>query len=146
MIVFDLTCQCGIIFEGWFADRADFAHQEEGGLIICPACGGSEVRKILSPVRALGVRAGVEEGATQVAVPVSPEAKASELLRELQEHVLRNFEDVGVGLAEESLKIRYGLARARNLRGVATRAEEEMLAGEGIELLTIPLPVKPKGN
>lgn len=146
MIVFDLACQCGVIFEGWFADRDDFTRQAEGGLISCPVCGGSGVRKILSPVRALGAKAGEEENITQVAVPVSPEAKAREFLRALQEHVLNNFEDVGTRLAEESLKARYGLVEARNLRGVATPAEEEMLAGEGIELFKIPMPDKLNGN
>ena len=77
---------------------------------------------------------------------VSPEAKANEALKALQEHVLNNFEDVGTRLAEESLKVRYGLVEARNLRGVATQAEEKMLAGEGIELVKIPLPDKRKGN
>lgn len=146
MIVFDLTCQCGVIFEGWFADRGDFVRQEDEGLLTCPVCGGSGVRKILSPVRTLGGAKGSEESATQVAVPVSPEAKAIEVFKALQEHVLNNFEDVGTRLAEESLKARYGLSEARNLRGVATPAEEEMLAGEGIELFKIPLPSKPKGN
>lgn len=48
MIVFDLTYQCGVIFEGWFADSGDFASQQvEGLLFSCPACGGKGVRKIL---------------------------------------------------------------------------------------------------
>lgn len=145
MIVFDLTCQCGVIFEGWFADSGDFASQQDEGLLSCPACGGRGVRKILSPVRALG-GAKRSEKTTQVAMAVSPEAKANEAFKALQEHVLNNFEDVGTRLAEESLKMRYGLVEARNLRGVATQAEEKMLAGEGIELVKIPLPDKRKGN
>jgi hypothetical protein len=36
MIVFDLACECGLIFEGWFSDRADFACQDNLGLLVCP--------------------------------------------------------------------------------------------------------------
>jgi hypothetical protein len=146
MIVYDLSCQCGAIFEGWFADLADFVRQTEEGLLSCPVCGGSNIRKILSPVRALGAKGGEEENSTQLAVPVAPEAKAATVFKALQQHVRNNFEDVGSRLAEESLKVRYGLAEARNLRGIATPAEEKMLAGEGIELVKIPMPGRPKGN
>lgn len=145
MIVYDLACDCGTTFEGWFADRVDFARQEAEGLLVCPACGGGKVRKILSPVRAIGVRGG-EAAATQVAVPAAPEEQGGAVLKALQDYVRNNFEDVGTGLAEECLKVRYGLAAERNLRGIATPAEEEVLAGEGIKLVKIPLPAKPKGN
>ncbi len=143
MIVFDLTCDCGLIFEGWFGDRTDFERQDHEGLLVCPACGGREVRKILSPVRAC-FSLQREEAVSPAALSSSSEAKARDLLKTLQDYVLDNFEDVGTGLSEESLKMRYGLAEERKIRGVATPVEEEMLAREGIKLLKIPLPAKPK--
>jgi hypothetical protein len=142
MIVFDLACECGLIFEGWFGDRADFERQEADGLLVCPACGGGEVRKILSPVRRYS--RGQGEGGGPPVAAASPEAKALELLKTLQNYVLDNFEDVGSRLCEESLKVRFGLAKERNIRGVVTEAEEKMLDQEGIKLLKIPLPAKPE--
>jgi hypothetical protein len=64
-------------------------------------------------------------------------------LRSVQEFVDKNFEDVGAKLAEESLKIHYGVANPRNIRGVATTDEERLLQDEGIELLKIPWLKKP---
>ena len=145
MIVFELACGCGELFEGWFEDRADFERQAGTGLLICPTCGSPEVHKVLSPVRSLKGGKGGERSA-QVAVAASPEEAAGQALKALQEYVLRNYEDVGSELARECLKVRYGLNKARNIRGVATEVEEEMLNEEGIELLKIPLPAKPEGD
>ena len=64
------------------------------------------------------------------------------MLRSLQEYVVSNYEDVGSKLAEESLKIHYGLEEPRNIRGSSTEEEEKVLKKEGIEILKIPLPVK----
>ena len=143
MIVFDLACKCGVVFEGWFADRADFERQLESGLLACPDCGGGEVGKILSPVRTVK-SGGVSAEPTGAALAAAPEGQAQALLQVVRQLVLDNFVDVGPELARESLKIHYGLSAPRNIRGGVTVAEEEMLAGEGIELLKIPLPGKPE--
>ncbi len=50
-----------------------------------------------------------------------------------------NFDDVGTRLAEESLRIHYGIEKPRNFRGVATEEEERMLRKEGMELLKVPI-------
>lgn len=62
-----------------------------------------------------------------------------QILHGLSEYVLAHFEDVGTRLAEESLRIHYGIEEPRNLRGVATEEEEDILRKEGIELLKMPL-------
>ncbi|MDH3996470.1 MAG: DUF1178 family protein, partial [Desulfobulbaceae bacterium] len=72
---------------------------------------------------------------------VSP-ADAEKALATLQKFVEENFEDVGVDLAKESLKIHYGVAEPRNLRGVTTESEEKKLKEEGIKLLKIPMLLK----
>jgi len=63
MIVYDLACECGYIFEGWFQDRDDFVAQQEAGLLNCPDCGGNTIRKILSPVTTGSPDAGIENRA-----------------------------------------------------------------------------------
>ena len=45
MIVFDLSCDFGHRFEGWFGSSSDFADQMDRGLVTCPECGSSEVIK-----------------------------------------------------------------------------------------------------
>lgn len=143
MIVFDLRCDCGCQFEGWFRDRQDFDRQEEDELLVCPSCGDGRIRKILSPVK---VRRGMEVPDKNThtlsgEVDLSPE-KAEAALRALQDYVEKNFEDVGSSLAAESLKIHYGVEEPRNIRGITTPKEEKILKDEGINLLKIPMPVK----
>ena len=45
MIVYDLTCDHGHRFEGWFGSSDDYADQKAKGLLACPACGSAEVAK-----------------------------------------------------------------------------------------------------
>jgi hypothetical protein len=144
MIVFDLVCVCGFTFEGWFQDRSDFDNQQTASFIVCPQCGGREIRKLLSPIRFQSAGSAEEthlqKGSTD---SVSPE-DVDKALETLQKFVEENFEDVGVDLAKESLKMHYGVSKPRNIRGVTTESEEKKLQEEGISLLKIPMPVKIK--
>ena len=139
MIVYDLACACGSIFEGWFQDRAEFFGQLEAGLITCPDCGGNEIRKILSPISVCSslpsppVATGRAEDNDVSATAVLT------ALRTIRKYVEKNFEDVGTKLAEESLKIHYGVEEPRNIRGIVTAEEEKTLEREGIELLKVPI-------
>ncbi len=142
MIIFDLQCICGVQFEGWFNSRDDFDRQHAEGKVLCPDCGSEKVRKILSPV---SIHTGSQ--ATE-AVPSHLETGASsalQFLRSFQDFVEKNFEDVGAKLAEESLKMHYGVEEPRNIRGVTTAEQEKMLRDEGIELLKVPLRKKETG-
>ncbi len=153
MIVFDLACACGCRFEGWFHDRADYERQEREGLLQCPACGGHQVCKALSPVAfhggghgrkpaAAGADAAAQEGGDLLRQAVDAFGRA------LRRYVERHFEDVGTRFAETALRMHYGVDEARNIRGVASEAEEEMLRKEGVEFLSISLPRagKPRGD
>ncbi len=141
MIVFDLACLCGCQFEGWFQDHDDFQSQQRKGLLSCPACGGNEVRKIMSAVTVrtgssiTDHRVGDSESNAEAAVLKAAVA----FLEKVQRYVEKNFEDVGTKFPEEALKIHYGVRETRNIRGVATVEEEKMLKKEGIELLKVPI-------
>lgn len=142
MIVFELACVCGYTFEGWFQDRSDFKNQQTASFLVCPQCGGREIRKILSPTR-FHSSGSAEDLPSTIRSPdsVSP-ADAEKALETLQKFVAENFEDVGTDLAKEALKIHYGVSEPRNIRGITTESEEERLKEEGISLLKIPMPVK----
>ena len=142
MIVFDLACVCGYIFEGWFHDREHFENQRSASFLECPRCGSTEIRKILSPVRFQSASREVDNLLDKhPAEPVSAE-DAARALETLQKFVEDNFQDVGADLAQEALKIHYGVAEPKNIRGFATEPEEKKLQEEGIKLLKIPMPVK----
>jgi hypothetical protein len=59
------------------------------------------------------------------------------------EFVEKNFDNVGADFATEALKIHYGAAEPRNIRGVSTKEEEKTLKEEGIQFIKIPMPVRP---
>jgi hypothetical protein len=132
MIVFDLECSEGHLFEGWFDGLEAFEQQQAEGLVSCPHCGDKMVRRVMSPV---SVKKAV------------PQAKSKEtgidyhrLAKEIVDYVQSNFEDVGSRFAGEALKMHYGVSEKKNIRGSATSDEEKTLKEEGIEFFKIPLP------
>ncbi len=51
MLVVDLHCEHGHLFEGWFASADDLASQQVRGLVSCPVCASTEVVRRPSAVR-----------------------------------------------------------------------------------------------
>ena len=137
MIVFDLECSRGHKFEGWFDSGKAFEEQCEQGLVSCPICGDTDVRRILSPV-ALKKARGPNDQSDQPSDGIDYKRLAQEIVRYVQE----NFEDVGPKFATEALKMHYGITEPRNIRGSATEEEEKILKEEGIEFFKIPFPKK----
>jgi hypothetical protein len=50
-----------------------------------------------------------------------------------------HFDDVGPDFTKESLKMHYGVAEKRNIRGSATAEEEKTLKQEGVQYFKIPV-------
>ena len=150
MIAFDFVCECGYTFEGWFRDYEDYVHQQSANMIVCPGCEKTDtVRKILSPVavhtRDRSSESSIERSQKEIELSQDVDS-AIKTLRELQEFVERNFEDVGAEFAEKTLKIHYGIEKPQNIRGVVTDEEEKVLTQEGIKLLKIPMLKKERSS
>ena len=60
--------------------------------------------------------------------------------KKIVDFVEKNFDDVGTDFAKEALKMHYGAAEQRNIRGQSTDQEEETLKEEGIPFFKIPSP------
>ena len=138
MIAFDLECVRGHRFEGWFDSLDAYEDQREKRMINCPYCDGADVRRIMSPVAIK--RSGNEMPAKGDKETIDYTKLAKEIVHYLQ----KNFEDVGHNFAGEALKIHYGAAEKRNIRGSATDDEEKMLKEEGVEFLKLPVPKIPE--
>lgn len=136
MIAFDLECSGGHTFEGWFSDLASFEEQNAQGLITCPYCEDTQVRRVLSPVaiRSSSRPAGQGEAGIDY----------RKLAREVVHYINHNFENVGADFAREALKMHYGVKEKRSIRGAATQEEEKTLKEEGIEFFKIPVVKKEK--
>jgi hypothetical protein len=70
----------------------------------------------------------------------------AQLTKEFADFVAKNFDNVGCNFAREALKIHYGAAEPRNIRGVSTHEEEKILKQEGIEFIKLPVPAPPESE
>lgn len=161
MLVLNLCCAQDHGFEGWFASASEFESQQARGLVSCPVCGISEVRRLPSAPR-LNVShlrreaAPAERGSSHASEASAPLAAAQDpaqpadgeamvRLSQLQGQLMQALrsmaaqtENVGVRFAEEARRIHYGEAAPRSIRGQASRADTEALIEEGIEVLPLP--------
>jgi hypothetical protein len=134
MIAYDLKCDQGHLFEGWFEDAAAFESQQADGLVTCPVCDSAKVTRQLST---FAIKASSGSGAGR------PKIDFEALGRKIVNYVQKNFDDVGSDFATEALKIHYGASEPRNIRGVSTDKEEQMLRAEGVSFFKLPGPSKP---
>jgi hypothetical protein len=131
MIAYDVTCANGHTFEGWFADSSSFEDQKSRELIDCPFCGDTRVERIPSTF-AIGSKPKPE----QASADLPPQLTA---MIQMRRYIERNFEDVGEKFADEAVKIHYGEAEKRNIRGTTTQDEEHHLKEEGVSFIKIPI-------
>lgn len=161
MIHYQLRCDKGHEFEGWFNSSSTFDAQVKRRLVSCSRCGSQDVEKaIMAPSvartdRPRSRRKRVEEAATDgvpvaaaQAPPMPPtlingeQRQLIEKMRELRAKVLASSEYVGPNFAAEARKIHSDEAPARSIHGEASPAEVEALHEEGVEVY--PVPVLPE--
>ncbi|HLU20173.1 MAG TPA: DUF1178 family protein [Pusillimonas sp.] len=143
--VFDLQCDVGHVFEGWFGSADDYDKQRDQGLLVCPVCDSNQISKMLSAPR-LNMGRGKSDGEHTESMQATPEAsEASVTLAKLQAQVLshireivRNADNVGDRFAQEARRMHEGEIDHRPIRGSTTPQEREELAREGIAVLPIP--------
>ncbi|HLF58612.1 MAG TPA: DUF1178 family protein [Alphaproteobacteria bacterium] len=135
MILFDLKCHAGHVFEAWFRDGATFEVQQTSGDIGCPICGETRIAK--APMAPHIARGGNDLGR----VCNGEEQLAGELLKEL-ERVCRHIEDnadyVGGDFPDEARRIKSGEAEPRDIYGEASESDTQALIDEGVEVHRIP--------
>ncbi len=155
MIVYDLSCEQGHRFEGWFGSSEDFASQQERGLVSCPTCGTENVTKApMAPAvgrkgnqQQVSVRTGEspETGGNGLSnIPMTPEvAQAIDKLAKAQAKALKDSTWVGKDFAEQSRAMHYGERDHAAIHGEATLEEARELLDEGVPVAPLPLPVAP---
>ena len=140
MIAYDLQCTKGHSFEGWFEDRKAYLDQKKKGLISCPVCNVTSVDIVPSTF-------AIKSGAPSISKDFAAEKAILEKSeKEAVKFVEKNFDDVGADFAKEALKIHYGAAEPRNIRGVSTKDEEKTLKDEGVQFIKIPMPLRPDSD
>ncbi|MBR9980289.1 MAG: DUF1178 family protein [Desulfatitalea sp.] len=135
MIAYDLQCDNGHRFEGWFEDAGAYEKQRRQGHLNCPVCNSEEVVRVPSTFAIKGIKGGAARPAKAHSA-----AEAAVVAQAVMEYVERQFDNVGPDFTSEALKIHYGVSEPRNIRGTSTAREEETLRQEGVEFFKVPLP------
>ena len=156
MIHYQLHCGDDHDFDGWFANSSGFEEQQARGLIACPHCGNTDVRRAL-----MAPAIGKKGNATTSAEPVGETGEAAlpavappampvvmpdpvlsdqmiEMIHKVRAEVEKNCDYVGSDFAEEARKIHYGEADARDIYGETTLDEAQELVEEGIDVTALP--------
>ena len=135
MKVFNLQCEQGHAFEGWFASVEAFDAQLAGGQLQCPVCGSTAISKALSAPR-LNLGAAPQQQRQVAAMPTAEQMQA--LFLKMAREIVASTEDVGEKFAEEARRIHYKEAPERGIRGVTSKDEAEALEEEGIKVMPMP--------
>jgi hypothetical protein len=149
VIIFDLKCPSGHVFESWFGSTADYEAQKARGLVACPICGAPDVEKApMAP--AVGAK-----GNSRAAAPAGGELLSADpdsvkamlaAAAAMQKKILSNSEGVGDRFADEARAIHLGESAARAIHGRATREQAESLIEEGIPVAPLPFPIAEPGE
>ncbi|HNQ18793.1 MAG TPA: DUF1178 family protein [Smithellaceae bacterium] len=132
MIIYDLKCEKGHTFEGWFKDRRSWVLQSSEKLISCPVCNSCNVEIVPSSITIMGKDSRVADNLRE------KELSPFKTLQLLHQYIDKNFEDVGDKFAEVALKIHFGEEEKRNIKGTTTPQEENNLREEGVQFIKIP--------
>ncbi len=148
MILFDLRCAHGHVFEAWFGSSASYESQRAGGLLACPVCGGGEIEKaVMAPnVAAKGNRR------TETAPPARPDSPepTPEMVKavlariaEVQAASLEKSEWVGGNFASRARAMHDGDEASAPIHGQATPDEARELAADGVPVMPLLVPFVP---
>ncbi len=140
MIRYDLICDKGHEFDGWFPDSAAFDTQAKRGFVSCSVCGSARIAKqLMAPGIPGKSNRKAEVRQKMVAGPVDRRSRALlEMMREMRKSVAANAEYVGDKFADEARRIHYAEAEKRGIYGEATPQDAHALIEEGIEVHPLP--------
>jgi hypothetical protein len=139
MIKYALVCDQEHQFEGWFGASADYDDQTARGLIECPVCGSSVVRKQIMAPAVAGTKAS-KSGAD---APPDMRSMMMDAMNRVRSHVEENFDYMGDAFATEARAIHEGRSEDRGIYGEATPAEVKSLVEDGVKVAPLP-PAAPK--
>ena len=137
MIVFELNCGGGHVFEAWFASGAAFDDQAASGQVHCPICNDAAVTKaLMAPAVAAKGNRAVSLSATAVKQALRQMAAA-------QAEALKSSQWVGTAFAEQARAMHDGDRAHAPIHGQASLAEAKALADDGVPVAPLPFPVVP---
>jgi len=144
MIKYQLHCDDGHDFEGWFPSSDAFEKQKKRGFVACAICGTNKVdRAIMAPAVARTDKSPAvvpTEFMNDVSSSLisDEERELRRRLAELRAEMIKDAKDVGEDFAEEARKIHFGESDVKQIYGRTTLADARELLDEGIGVLPLP--------
>lgn len=144
MIKYQLHCDDGHDFEGWFPSSDAFEKQKKRGFVACAICGTNKVdRAIMAPAVARTDKAPAAVPAEFIndvssSLISDEERELRRRLAELRAEMIKDAKDVGEDFAEEARKIHFGESDVKQIYGRTTLADARELLDEGIGVLPLP--------
>lgn len=132
MIRYDLRCDQGHEFDGWFADSAAYDQQAADNLVECPVCGSVQVRK---QITAPAVQTG--RGARE---------HMANMISEMRRHIEETHTHVGKRFADEARAMHLGDKPQAPIYGEATAEEVRTLHEDGVPVAPLPDALVPIRN
>jgi hypothetical protein len=166
MIVFDLACPAGHVFEAWFGSSDDYESQRTRGLVACPLCGSEDIGKAAMAPH-VGLK-GNQRSARPAALPVtdasapptpapapapggdtpSPAQIKAMLaaMAETQTKMLSGAAYVGKRFAAEAREMHDGEREHAPIYGEVSLDDARALLEDGVPVAPLPFPVRPPGQ
>ena len=134
MIVFSINCSdCSFSFEGWFENTKDYNKQIRKGLLTCPSCNSTQIKKgLMAPNVSKKSNSKISKRNKSIASNV----------KKLKKIIEKEFDYVGNKFTEEAKKIKYGEAKERAIYGEASIEQTKELIDEDIDVLPLPFSTK----
>ena len=134
MIVFNLNCSdCAYSFEGWFENTKDYNKQIRKGLLTCPSCNSTQIKKgLMAPNLSKKSNSKISKRNKSIASNV----------KKLKKIIEKEFDYVGDKFTEEAKKIKYGEVKERAIYGEASIEQTKELIDEDIDVLPLPFSTK----
>lgn len=134
MKVFNCVCEFGHQFEGWFDSVESLDEQIAQGLVACPYCETTNVKRVPTASYVLASRDKEKTQYTERELEAEVRSRVYSAARKL----LQGSENVGERFAQEARAVHQGKAPMRTIHGRCTLNEAEELLDEGINVLPLP--------
>ena len=131
MIKYNLTCECGEIFESWFSSSSEFDSLCKKKLIKCIYCESSLIKKsVMAP--------NLSSKSNKISKKTKLEKKIKKQHLNFRKYIENHCKNVGKNFSREARSIHYEKKTSQGIYGMATSEETSELIEEGIEIVTIP--------
>ena len=147
MIVFDLKCTTGHVFEAWFASSEAFQDQKARSLLSCPMCGAPDIDKaVMAPNVPTKGNQRPEAGMNMVSDSAAASAEMKAMITKIaaaQAEIIKKSQWVGRDFAQKARAMDAGEMDHALIHGQTSADEARELLEDGISVMPLLIPVVP---